>query len=130
MFLRRRTGWFRTADISTITDEEIAYYRQNPDKVEEITKEGRSHRSILPIGFMLGFLFVFSSKIIGFYGLFGDAFFLNEIVVDMVFELGVAIWGGVMTTAILETIENRERAAIQKYKEEILRRMQIQIAER
>lgn len=124
MFSNRLAGWFKTADISMITDEEIDYYRQHPDKIEEITKEGRVHRAVLPIGFILGFILVFSSKIIGFYTPFGDELFFNEVIVDMVFELGVAIWGGVMTTALLEVIENRERVANQKYKAEILRRIQ------
>ncbi len=126
MFDRNRiTDWFKTADPSLITAEEVDYYRQNPEKIEEITKQGRSHRSILPVGFMIGFTLVFASKIIGFFDPFGSELFLNEIVVDMTFELGVAVWGGVMTTFILEVIENREAAAIQRYKNEILRRIQL-----
>lgn len=55
--------------------------------------------------------------------MFGDALFLNEIVVDLAFELGVALWGGVITAAFLETIENRERMANRRFREEIERRI-------
>ncbi|MEM7032772.1 MAG: hypothetical protein AAF629_24695 [Chloroflexota bacterium] len=124
MFSNQLTDWFKTANISLITEAEVEYYRQNPDKIDEITKEGRSHRSILPIGFLIGFTLVFTSKVIGFYDPFGSELFLNETIVDMTFELGVAVWGGVMTTFILEVIENRERIANERYKAEILRRIQ------
>ncbi|MEM7346778.1 MAG: hypothetical protein AAF485_21250, partial [Chloroflexota bacterium] len=85
--------------------------------------EGRLHRAVLPMGFATGFILVSASKLIQFYNLFGDQLFLNEVVVDLVFELGVAVWGGVMTTFLLGIIERREKKALERYKAEVLRRI-------
>ena len=123
--LKQLIGWFITADPAYITDELVAYYRQNPDEIEKIENEGRVHRLVLPIGFTAGLILVFFSKIIGFYDWFGEALFFNEVVVDLLFELGVAIWGGVVTTAFLEVIENREKKAYERYRRALLLRIKI-----
>ena len=120
----RILDWFTTANIAYIDENTVNYYRQNPEKIDEIEKEGRVHRLVLPVGFVVGLILVFASKIIRFLNLFGDALFFNEVIVDLAFELGVAIWGGVVTTAFLEIIENRERKANQRFREEIVRRIE------
>ena len=123
--IERILDWFTTANISYIDEATVDFYRQNPDQIDEIEKEGRVHRLVLPVGFVAGLILVFTSKLIRFWNLFGDALFFNEVIVDLAFELGVAIWGGVVTTAFLEVIENRERKANQRYRAEILHRIKI-----
>lgn len=121
----RIIAWFTTASIASIDDETVNYYREHPDEIDAIEKEGRGHRLVLPIGFTAGLILVFASKLIRYWNLFGDALFFNEVIVDLAFELGVAIWGGVVTTAFLEIIEKRERKANQRFREEIVRRIKI-----
>ena len=121
----RILDWFTTANVAYIDKSTIDFYRQHPDQIDEIEKEGKVHRLVLPVGFIVGLILVFASKLVRFWNLFGDALFFNEVVVDLAFELGVAIWGGVVTAAFLEVIENRERKANQRYRAEIVRRIKI-----
>lgn len=66
MLIERIADWFTTADLTDIDDEMVAYYRDHPDEIAKIEKEGRVHRIVLPIGFTVGLILVMGSKLIRF----------------------------------------------------------------
>ncbi len=56
-----------------LTDEDIAYFRQNPDLIDEVTAPVNIHKYFLWLGTLLGVLLVALSKYFKFSPLFAAA---------------------------------------------------------
>ena len=109
-----------------ISNEEIAFYRKHPELIEAVGDKATIHRLILLVVFVAGFLLVVVSKSVK-YGFAGSAMpWLIELIVDLVFELGIALWGGVATTVLLQDLIKRQYREGKRYQQAIIRKLATQ----
>ena len=107
-------------DKFTITQEEINYFRKHPDEIDEITAPLNVHKFFLLIGILLGVLMVAGSKAIKFSSIlyFQEGLF-EEFVVDIIFEIGVALIGAGVTAYFLGILLNMQQENATKWRDEI-----------
>jgi hypothetical protein len=109
--------------MTRLTEEELAYYRKHPELIEAVGSKETIYRVILLTVFVAGFLFVAGSKVVKFAFLESSVPWLIELIVDLVFELGVALWGGVATTVLLQDLVKRQYREGRRYQQEIIREL-------
>lgn len=114
---------FLKKGISEVTDEEIAYFRDNPEQIDEIFAPVAVHKLFLWVGALLGTLFVGVSKVIKFSQLAIVSEGVSEFVIDIVFEIGVALIGAAVTAYILGILLNQQQKNAKKWRSEIRRRI-------
>ena len=115
LFLSSSTG---------VTDEEVAYFREHPDQIQEVTAPINIHKLFLWGGALLGTAFVGISKALNYSRML--AFLsegVSEFVVDIVFEIGVALIGAAITAYILGILLNNQQENAAKWRAEIRRRI-------
>jgi hypothetical protein len=107
-----------------VTDEEVRYYSEHPDEIDEFTAPVNVHKAFLWIGALLGTFCVAFSKMLK-YTTFLDFLpgAVNEFLVDIVFEIGVALIGAAVTAYILGILLNQQQENAAKWRAEIWRRI-------
>ena len=108
-----------------VTDEEVAYFRDHPDQIDEISAPVAVHKLFLWVGALLGTACVGLSKAIKFsqIALFSEGFL--EFVVDIIFEIGVALIGAAVTAYILGILLNQQQDNAAAWRSEIRRRIDV-----
>ena len=114
---------FLKTGISEVTDVEVAYFRDHPDHIDEITAPVAVHKLFLWVGALLGTLLVGVSKVIKFSQLAIVSVGVREFVIDIVFEIGVALIGAAVTAYILGILLNQQQENAKKWRSEIRRRI-------
>jgi hypothetical protein len=115
LFLKKAT--------SEVTDEEVAYFRDHPDEIDEVTAPVAVHKLFLWAGALLGTLFVGVSKVMKFSQLAMVSEGVREFVIDMLFETGVALIGAAVTAYILGILLNRQQDNAASWRVNIRRRI-------
>jgi hypothetical protein len=105
-----------------ISEHELAFYRKHPELVQAFGDKATIHRVVLVTAFLIGFLLVAVSKAVK-YGVVDAPAPLAELTVDLIFELGVALWGGVATTVLLQNFVERRYREGRRYQQEIMSRL-------
>lgn len=109
---------------SDVTDEEVAYFRDHPDEIDEITAPVNVHKVFLWAGSLLGVILVGLAKLLDFVLLpAGLAEGLREFWVDIVFEIGVALIGAAVTAYILGILLNKQQDNAATWRAELRRRI-------
>jgi len=103
-----------------VTDEEVAYFREHPDEIDEITAPVNVHKLFLIFGTLLGISLVGFSKILNFSDVlhFAHGYF-EEFLVDIIFEIGVALIGAGVTAFLLGILLNQQQENAERWKMEI-----------
>ena len=112
------------SDKIEIPDDAMAYFREHPDEVDEVTAATRVHRFFLWAGLGLGMLAVAISKILSLLPLedyVGRGF--EEFLVDIVFEGGVALIGAAITAYFMGILLNNQQERAKAFRKEIRRRL-------
>jgi hypothetical protein len=106
-----------------VTDEEVAYFRDHPDQIDEVTAPVAVHKLFLWAGALLGTLLVGVAKVIKFsqFAIVSEG--VREFVIDMVFETGVALIGAAVTAYILGILLNQQQENAKKWRSEIRQRI-------
>jgi hypothetical protein len=114
---------FLKSDPNQVTDEEVAYFRDHPDQIEEISAPVAVHKLFLWVGALLGSACVSLSKVIKFspIAILSEGFL--EFVVDIIFEVGVALIGAAVTAYILGILLNQQQDNAAVWRSEIRRRI-------
>ena len=106
-----------------ITEQELAFYRKHPELIHAIGSKSTIYRAVLIVVFVTGFLLVAVSKVVKFeFGADSDSY-LVELAVDLIFEMGVALWGGVATAVLLQNFVQRQYKEGRRYQQEIMREL-------
>lgn len=116
---------FLKSSPTEVTDEEVTYFRDHPELIDEVTAPVNVHKLFLWGGALLGTLFVGLSKVIKFAHV---TFFSEgplEFVVDIVFEIGVALIGAAVTAYILGILLNQQQDNAAHWRAEIRRRIKL-----
>lgn len=75
-----------------VTDEEVRYIRKHPAEIDDVTAPIYVHRAFLAIGFPLGAILVFVSKLIQHVnGLPVSSGLFREFAIDINIQIGVAL---------------------------------------
>jgi hypothetical protein len=108
-----------------VTDEEIAYFRDYPNEIEEYAAPLSIHKYFLWSGVLLGSICVAVSKVLKFstlLALMPEA--VREFMIDIVFEAGVALIGAAVTAYLLGILLNRQQELAAKWKIDIRQRIE------
>jgi hypothetical protein len=108
---------------SEVTDEEVTYFRDHPDQIDEVTAPVVVHKLFLWVGALLGALFVGISKVIKFSQLSVLSEGMLEFTIDIVFEIGVALIGAAVTAYILGILLNQQQDNAATWRSAIRRRI-------
>jgi hypothetical protein len=107
-----------------LTSHELAFYRKHPELIQAVGDKATIYRVILIAAFVAGFLLVVISKVVKFAFDDGSGSWLVELTVDLAFELGVALWGGVATTVLLQDFVKRQYSEGRRYQQEIIKQLE------
>lgn len=110
---------------SEVTDEEIAYFSDHPDEIEEYAAPLSIHKYFLWSGVLLGSICVAVSKVLKFSSLLAlmhDA--VREFMIDIVSEVGVALIGAAVTAYLLGILLNRQQEIATKWRIDIRQRIE------
>jgi hypothetical protein len=93
---------------TAVTDELVEYYRTNPKELDLIIDKEYFYGRFIKFFFILGIVITVLSRVLKF--VFEDtwAAFINEVVLDIFSELGIAIFGGAITTFLLEKLNQKQ----------------------
>jgi len=123
---KERFFWrmFRVSGTPQVTDEDLAYFRDHPDEIDEVTAPVNVHKLFLWAGALIGIALVAASKMLG-HGHLLDAVSagVSEFVIDIVFESGVALIGAAVTAYLLGILLNRQQDNAAAWRAEIRRRL-------
>ena len=112
------------SDETKVTDDEVAYFRENPDEIEAVTAPVNVHKYFLWVGTLLGILCVAFSKFLFFSGILDSWYIgLKEFTIDIIFEIGVALIGAAVTAYLLGILLNRQQENATKWRAELRRRI-------
>jgi len=115
--------FFRSTS-TEITDAEVAYFREHPEEIDEFTAPVNVHKTFLWLGALFGTICVALSKVLK-YASFFDFLpgVVAEFLVDIVFEIGVALIGAAVTAFILGILLNQQQESAANWRAEIWRRI-------
>ncbi len=105
-----------------VTEDEVAYFRANPDEIDEFSAPLSVHKLFLGLGFLLGIVIVAVSKILKYSSLLANfSEGLREFCFDIVFEIGVALIGAAATTYLLGILLNQQQRDAKIWRAELRR---------
>ncbi len=91
-----------------VTDEVVQYYQQNPDELDLIIDKEHFDNKFLSYFFLLGLSITIGSRVLSYFfeGVWGE--FINNVVLDVSSELGIAIFGGAVTAYLLGSLQKKQ----------------------
>ena len=109
---------------SEVTEEEVEYFKKHPDKIDEITAPLNIHKLFLAIGIGVGVVLVVISKIVAHSSYLPVVSeLLREILIDIVFEIGVALIGAGVTAYMLGILLNAQQENAREWRQMIRKRI-------
>lgn len=106
-----------------VTEEELSYFRDHPDRIDEVTAPVNVHKLFLWAFSLLGVALVGLSKILKYHELVALSEGYREFVIDIVFEVGVALIGAVIIAYFLGILLDKQQENAAKWRAEIRRRL-------
>ena len=124
--LRRLSKLLFKPTSNEVTEDEVEYFRDHPDELEEVAAPVSVHIVFLWLGTLLGLVLVGVSKLLNYSGVLdslgtGGA----EFVVDVVFEVGVALIGAAVTAYLLGILLNQQQRNVSTWRAEVRRRIDL-----
>ncbi len=107
-----------------VTDEIVEYYRQHPDELDFIIDKEKAHTKLLASLFVLGLAITIGSRVLAYF--FEDIWgkFMNDVVLDVSSELGIAVFGGAVTAYLLEILQAKQYRENVAYRNAIKARLE------
>lgn len=95
-------------DSQEITEEIILHYEKNPDELDLIIDREQFHAAYLSLFFALGIITTVSARLIQYF--YGDTLgdFVNNLILDVISELGIAIFGGAVVAYLIEYLNKQQ----------------------
>lgn len=108
-----------------VTDEELNYFREHPEQIDEITAPVNIHKLFLWAGTLLGVAFVGLSKVLKFHPVLENlSEGMREFGIDIIFEIGVALIGAAVTAYLLGILLDQQQENAARWRAEIRRRLE------
>ncbi len=112
-------------DRTEVTDEIVEYYRNNPRDLDLIINKEYFHDKFIKFFFILGLVLTIGARLIQYFFKDTPIEFINDIVLDVFSELGIAVFGGAVTAYILEKMKNKQYQDNVKFRDQIMQRIKI-----
>jgi len=95
-------------DSQDITEEVILHYEKNPDELDLIINKDYFNTAYLGLVFLIGLLLTVGARLIGcFYGnTLGK--FVNTVLLDLLSEVGIALFGGAVAAYLIEFLNKKQ----------------------
>ena len=106
-----------------VTDDIVAHFRKEPKELDLIIDKEYFHSKFIWFFFILGISATLLSRILKFLFENTSAYFINDIVLDIFSELGIAVFGGAITAYILEKLKHKTYLDNVKLRNEIIERI-------
>ncbi|HAA10510.1 MAG TPA: hypothetical protein DCE41_01970 [Cytophagales bacterium] len=102
-----------------ITEEVLRYYEKNPDELDLIINREAFHIAYLGIIFVLGIGATVAARMVAYF--FGDQLgeFVNSVVLDVISELGIALFGGAVVAYLIEYLNKRQYQQNIKFRRQV-----------
>jgi hypothetical protein len=122
---RERVFWhLLTGAAPQVTEDDLAYFRDHPDEIDEVTAPLNVHKLFLWVGALLGMMLVAVSKWLAVGRMLaGASAAVREFAIDIVFESGVALIGAAITAFLLGILLNKQQENAALWRAEIRRRL-------
>ncbi len=106
-----------------VTEEIVEYYKKNPDELDLLIDKEDFNIKFLSYFFIFGLIVTVGSRVLSF--MFGDVWgeFVNHVVLDVISEVGIAIFGGAITAYLLEYLQKKQYEENIAFRSEIKRRL-------
>lgn len=112
-------------DHKEVSEEEVEYFRAHPDQIDQVSSPLRLHKLFLWAGMLIGALLVGISKLLDHSDLLDVAHpALEAFVVDIVFEIGVALIGAAIVTFMIGIALNQQQASAKRWRKAIRKRIE------
>ena len=108
---------------SELGEEELAYFREHADQIDEVTAPVNIHKLFLWVGGLLGAFCVAISKLMLHSEVLIQHLVLREYLIDIAFESGVALIGAAVTAYILGIMLDKQQENAAHWRSEIRRRL-------
>lgn len=120
--IRRKTFWQLALGSRklNVSEDQIAYFKEHPDEIDELSAPLNIHVIYLLVGVVLGLAAIILSKYLKYSGVldgFSEQFAEN--IIDIVFETGNAFVGAGVTAVVLGILLNAQQDNAAKWREEI-----------
>lgn len=120
--IRRKTFWQLALGSRklNVSEDQIAYFKEHPDEIDELSAPLNIHVIYLLVGVVLGLAAIILSKYLKYSGVldgFSEQFVEN--IIDIVFETGNAFVGAGVTAVVLGILLNAQQDNAAKWREEI-----------
>ena len=106
-----------------ITDEVLDYYRKNLSDLDLIIDKEYFHSKFIKFFFIIGLIITVCSRILKFFFHNTWAEFINDVILDVFSELGIAIFGGAVVAYILERMKQKQFQDNVKFRNEIIKKI-------
>jgi hypothetical protein len=106
-----------------VAQEEVEYFRERPEEIDEITAPVNVHKLFLLAGMLLGVAITGISKVLKFSSVLTFSEVINDFVVDVSFEVGVALIGAGVTAYLLGILLNVQQLNAENWRREIRSRI-------
>ncbi len=111
----------RPGRLRRIRDEDVKFYREHPELLEQHFQVTRRSTRDLGYAFLIGFAVNILSRFIAYYPMDLPEW-LIDFLSEFLYDLGVSIWGAVVAIFLLEAIcERNQRIASEWYNQIKLR---------
>jgi len=104
-----------------ITEEVILYYEKNPGELDLIINKEHFNAVYLAVFFIIGLVITVVARVVSYY--YGNTLgeFVNSVVLDVVSELGIAIFGGAVVAYLIENLNKQQFQKNVKFRQEVKR---------
>ena len=106
-------------DSQKVTEDIILHYEKNPDELDLIINKEYFNTIYLGIIFVLGIGTTLLARVIQF--LYSDTLgeFISDVVLDVISELGIAIFGGAVVAYLIESLNKQQFQQNIRFRREI-----------
>jgi hypothetical protein len=107
-----------------VTNEEVKYFREHQDEIDEFSAPLNIHKFFLLIGIAAGIFFVGLSKFMKVLLLTKYvSVLLSEFIIDITLEIGAAFIGAAVTAYLLGILLNQQQRNAKKWRSELRKRI-------
>lgn len=106
-----------------ISNEDIKYYKDNPEELDVLINKETLQIGILHYFFAIGLGLLLGGKFVGYIFKHAISDFISDVVIDSIVELGNAILGGVVAAYLLEYLQKKQYKQNVAYRREVKRRI-------
>lgn len=108
------------AEVHAVTDDEVEYFRAHPEEIDDFAAPIAIHRVFLYGGVGVGAVTAVSARAIEATGALGALSpFVERIIVDLAFGVGVALISASITAFMLGTLMNQQQRSAHRWRADL-----------